>query len=553
MSNDSRLTTPRIPPEASPGDAGFVEEKTEPDNALGHITRRLDELAHKLRRMTAENLALREQVGRDSLTGLINQGESQKALEQAFAVTREKGAPLSLIFIDFDNFKSVNTKHGQIGGNKVLTTVVDAIAAETRPTDLFGRFGGEEFIMIMPGADALQAQRALERIRAKIASKLEFDIDGDRFTQTFSAGIASNEDAQDVEELVTHANAAEQSAKDEGKKRTHVYAFGGILNAEEITRINATPDLLAIIRKYQAGQLKIMRGGKPVPLFEFLQFAKHIKPGDAQEGDYSVVGAGDGTCSYAAWMRGPQDGAMSSVLDTAHQLTILAKSASPGVSLPIDSAWQYVGQLNALNLLLTHRCCMDCVYCKQNHKDQTGLPLEIWQRAINEASDNGKRRGVVLWLTGGEPLMDDITPKLIAHGHAQGMYVAMNTNAMLIRERMACKIIDAGISSLNVSLDSIIALEEDRITRTRQALPKIFGGLEAIARIRKELNGKCQLRRVTINIVLTSENYRDFPRTVEDLCEKRRRTMIENGGLILFDDINPLPVKDARELYLGQN
>ncbi|RMQ46997.1 GGDEF domain protein [Pseudomonas cichorii] len=109
--------------------------------------------------------ALSELSRTDSLTGLINHGSWKDLLESEFIKSRKQEQPSTIALIDIDHFKSINDTYGHIMGDTVLKSISEALSENLRDTDLAGRYGGDEFCIILPGTDAEQASEILERLR----------------------------------------------------------------------------------------------------------------------------------------------------------------------------------------------------------------------------------------------------------------------------------------------------------------------------------------------------------------------------------------------------
>jgi diguanylate cyclase (GGDEF)-like protein len=158
---------------------------------------------------------------RDPLTGLANRRGYAEGAAAALAASAAHGAPLALLALDLDHFKRVNDTHGHAAGDQVLVTVARLIGGAMRDGDLAARLGGEEFTLLLPGADAAQAHAVAERVRLAIAATPIKIDSGAVLTQTVSIGISlllPGETA--LEAAQERADAALYRAKELGRNRT---------------------------------------------------------------------------------------------------------------------------------------------------------------------------------------------------------------------------------------------------------------------------------------------------------------------------------------------
>jgi len=128
-------------------------------------TRQANQAAETL---AAGNRDLEERARRDPVTGVLARAQLDRVLASAFAGAVERGQPITLAFCDIDLFKRVNDAHGHAAGDRVLAGVASAIARAVRPGDAVGRFGGEEFVVVLPDTDAPRALEIAERIRREV-------------------------------------------------------------------------------------------------------------------------------------------------------------------------------------------------------------------------------------------------------------------------------------------------------------------------------------------------------------------------------------------------
>ena len=156
----------------------------------------------------------------DSLTGLANRRAAMDELERRMVESKRDQSSLGLIFIDIDHFKSVNDSHGHAMGDAVLIAVGERLRALVRTTDMVARLGGEEFLMILPGADEATCVRLGQRCSADVAA-LELPSERSVVRITVSVGVASRDRYPDVDAtaLLGLADKAMYAAKQAGRNR----------------------------------------------------------------------------------------------------------------------------------------------------------------------------------------------------------------------------------------------------------------------------------------------------------------------------------------------
>ena len=173
--------------------------------------------AADLRQSVTNTLAL---AVTDELTGLYNRRYFDRHLSLMIEKAREQDRDMAVMLIDMDFFKSVNDNHGHDVGDAVLREFAERLKRNIRGVDLACRFGGEEFVVLMPDTDYRQAQGVAERVRLAVAER-GFDTSEPRaLTVTCSVGVALNEHATDTPELILkRADVALYRAKREGRNR----------------------------------------------------------------------------------------------------------------------------------------------------------------------------------------------------------------------------------------------------------------------------------------------------------------------------------------------
>ncbi len=166
---------------------------------------------------------LKNLASHDELTGCVNFKSTMELLEKEILRSRRYQKKFSIIMIDIDDFKSKNDEYGHQVGNDVLVAFAMVIKKDLRSIDIVGRYGGEEFMVILPETDAQQALVVLERIRNSLEQTKITSVHLDNakeVTLKFSAGIAAfPHNAQDLKELIWVADNALLQAKREGKNR----------------------------------------------------------------------------------------------------------------------------------------------------------------------------------------------------------------------------------------------------------------------------------------------------------------------------------------------
>ncbi|MEE3117994.1 MAG: diguanylate cyclase [Pseudomonadota bacterium] len=192
------------------GGDDFLHKPVDPDQLLRVV-------AYRVQRFQE----LRDQLSRDSLTGLLNQRSFKDFLSIEFERTKRGKQPLSFAMLDLDHFKKTNDQYGHAAGDQVLLTLSRLIRRRIRRSDYAGRSGGEEFAVILPNTDSDGAYLLMESLRRQF-SEQKYEVQGKVFRQTLSIGIATltGNEYETPHDLADAADQALYKAKHAGRNTT---------------------------------------------------------------------------------------------------------------------------------------------------------------------------------------------------------------------------------------------------------------------------------------------------------------------------------------------
>ncbi len=186
---------------------------------LKQARRRLLDMEDKLKRLDRELQTARTLSLTDELTGLPNRRAFLQRLEEEMGRVRRHPTPLSLAIIDIDRFKKINDDFGHAAGDRVLQAYAKKILGSFRGHDQLARFGGEEFILLLPHTDTCGAVMALTKIRQQI-SRCQFKVDRQEIPlPTFSAGVAGYRENESPQAFMERADQALYRAKKGGRNK----------------------------------------------------------------------------------------------------------------------------------------------------------------------------------------------------------------------------------------------------------------------------------------------------------------------------------------------
>jgi len=193
-----------------------VTQKVILEELLEAREKQYKELAKELER---KNISLSERVSIDNLTGIKNRYYFDERIKEEVDLAKRQKVSFSLLLFDLDHFKHVNDNFGHDIGDKVLKRVTDAVSKIIRSYDIFARWGGEEFVVLMPNTTEAEAVLAAEKIRKAVEDISHPDIE----KITISIGIAIWEADDDVDQIFVKADKALYTAKNQGRNRVIVY------------------------------------------------------------------------------------------------------------------------------------------------------------------------------------------------------------------------------------------------------------------------------------------------------------------------------------------
>jgi diguanylate cyclase (GGDEF)-like protein len=160
-------------------------------------------------------------LARDSLTGLLKHADIKEQLALEVQRTTRTGKPASVVMLDLDHFKQINDTYGHAAGDNVIRALANLLRQRLRRIDSLGRYGGEEFVAVLPECSALQARRIFDEIRVRFAA-LSFNAGDQEFRVTFSAGICETDGQSASGLLLEHADQALYVAKHNGRNQVQI-------------------------------------------------------------------------------------------------------------------------------------------------------------------------------------------------------------------------------------------------------------------------------------------------------------------------------------------
>jgi diguanylate cyclase len=198
------------------------------DEREQEVAARLHSLAERVAHMEQEAMGYREHLEEqrqkaliDPLTGLPNRAAWSERLEREISEWQQHGNTLMLAMLDLDHFKRINDNYGHLAGDKVLKIIASVLRKRLRGSDFIARFGGEEFVLLMPATVPAVGAKLLETLRAAIEA-CPFHFKGERVTITVSMGLAAFKPGEHSDMVLKRADQALYRAKHAGRNRVEL-------------------------------------------------------------------------------------------------------------------------------------------------------------------------------------------------------------------------------------------------------------------------------------------------------------------------------------------
>ncbi len=194
----------------------------------------MDELMARITRILSRMTEFEQMAFRDPLTGLYNRRYIDNQFDMEIKRVQRNPASLSICFLDIDRFKLINDTYGHHVGDLVLQGLAHKLQNSLRTSDIIGRYGGEEFIVILPETDAEKAKLLMEKLLSSIRGMPIARNEGREYTITFSAGIVEYDGKGKTSEWLSRADSVMYQAKQDGRDRIYIESdMNGVVDSSD--------------------------------------------------------------------------------------------------------------------------------------------------------------------------------------------------------------------------------------------------------------------------------------------------------------------------------
>ncbi|WDZ94460.1 diguanylate cyclase [Herbaspirillum sp. WKF16] len=194
------------------------DEATRSRDAMEGARQEVEKAEARIHALENQLVQMGELVREDQLTGSLNRRGMDESLDREIINAERRDTPLCIALLDLDDFKRINDTHGHATGDEVLIHMVKVIRETLRKLDVIARFGGEEFIVLMPETEPEDAVQIITRVQRELTKRI-FMHESQRLLITFSAGVALHHKDENQAELLKRADVALYKAKNAGKNR----------------------------------------------------------------------------------------------------------------------------------------------------------------------------------------------------------------------------------------------------------------------------------------------------------------------------------------------
>jgi len=215
----SALSAPKDPEQVRIAVLALIKEHQQMLQEMENYRRKLDESRNRIASLHSALTQTQEISARDALTGVFARGHFDAVLARETAQAKRDASDLCLVMIDVDHFKTFNDAHGHLIGDEVLKEVARLLTRTARADDIVARFGGEEFVILMPKTATTRAAGVAEQIRSRLEGSRWMVKGGQKVLVTASFGVAGLRKADSAQALIERADARLYKAKNAGRNR----------------------------------------------------------------------------------------------------------------------------------------------------------------------------------------------------------------------------------------------------------------------------------------------------------------------------------------------